>query len=205
MAKTKKASGVGTAFHEAGHAVMAWWLGIPLHRASIIPDKDRRGHILYTPSMPLKSKLPGIAKRWRLEAQIGMLVLAGLVAQRRLNTNFWIETSEEYGKAADLIASVYNPWRRGAKSRQWWLLQRVVGLTEGVLEEHWGTVTRIANALKKRHELSGEEIYTLIAEERGSPYRPGRSDSWIKIKNPAAPGEAGGCGGLGQQATATLS
>jgi bifunctional non-homologous end joining protein LigD len=32
----------------------------------------------------------------------------------------------------------------------------------------------------------------IVSKRRNSPYRSGRSPDWIKNKNPAAPGEAGG-------------
>jgi ATP-dependent Zn protease len=34
------------AYHEAGHAVMAWLLNARVRRATIIPDLDSAGHIL---------------------------------------------------------------------------------------------------------------------------------------------------------------
>ena len=35
------------AYHEAGHAVIAWWEKIPVRRASVVADGDTGGRVLY--------------------------------------------------------------------------------------------------------------------------------------------------------------
>jgi bifunctional non-homologous end joining protein LigD len=51
-------------------------------------------------------------------------------------------------------------------------------------------------AFNRHFELDGMVVYEqacalgcegIVSKRLGSPYRPGRSDSWVKIKNPAAP------------------
>jgi hypothetical protein len=161
------------AHHEAGHMVMAWWLGIPIQRASLMkgtravgigPFRHRTkvlGYVTFSPSMKLKPSLPGIARRWRLEAQICMLNIAGPVAEQLYETGSRIETKPEYQECQKIIDSIYNP-RGRAQWRRQEFMQRVIMLTEGVLLRHWDMLTRIANTLKERRELSSEKIYEVI-------------------------------------------
>ena len=141
------------AYHEAGHVVMAWWLGLSLESASIIRDGDSGGRVTYRPPMKRKSKLPGIAKRHRLEAQICMLKLAGLVAEEMHDSSQWLERGKEYREALNIIASIYNPFNPQGEGRRWRFLQNVIALTNSVLEENRDALTRIAGALKQRRKL----------------------------------------------------
>jgi hypothetical protein len=115
--------------------------------------------------MKLKPNLPGIARRFRLEAQICMLNIAGPIAEQQYETGSRIETMPEYQECQKIIDSIYyNPrgrpqWRRQA------FMNRVILLTEGILLRHWAMLTRIASALKERRELSSEKINELIVNE----------------------------------------
>ena len=77
--------------HEAGHAVVAWWLGIPIVSVSVgltvglVWNNARskqvvepsRGLIRFRASMKIKPRLP-VMKRHRFYAQICMFVLGWL-------------------------------------------------------------------------------------------------------------------------------
>jgi hypothetical protein len=67
----------------------------------------------------------------------------------------------EYQECQKIIDSIYNP-RGRAQWRRQEFMQRVIMLTEGVLLRHWNMLTRIANTLKERRELSSEKIYEVI-------------------------------------------
>jgi hypothetical protein len=116
--------------------------------------------------MKLKSELPGIAKRHRLEAQICMFKLAGLVAEQMHDASQWIELGEEYREALKITASIYSPLNPQGEGRRWRFLQNVIALTKSVLHENRDTLTRIADALKERRKLSDEEIYALMVSAR---------------------------------------
>lgn len=167
------------AHHEAGHMVMAWWLGIPIQRASLAKGtrivgigalKHRTkvlGYVTFSPSMKLKPHLPGIARRRRWEAQICMLNIAGPVAEQLYQTGSRIETKPEYQDCQKIIASIYNS-RGRAQWRRQEFMRRVIMLTEAVLLRHWDTLTRIASALKEQRELSSKNIYELIVNQTAS-------------------------------------
>jgi bifunctional non-homologous end joining protein LigD len=51
-------------------------------------------------------------------------------------------------------------------------------------------------AFNRHFEVDGAVVYEqacvldcegIVSKRRGSPYRPGRSDCWVKVKNPKAP------------------
>jgi hypothetical protein len=54
-----------TAYHEAGHAVAAWYLGAGVESASIVPDDDTTGRVYYErhPLEGIDINLPWLARR----------------------------------------------------------------------------------------------------------------------------------------------
>jgi ATP-dependent Zn protease len=60
MASKGGAQLAATAFHEAGHAFMAWRQGVPVYKATIIPGDDTLGHVRHG-----KSFLRAMGKTWR--------------------------------------------------------------------------------------------------------------------------------------------
>jgi len=75
----------GAAYHEAGHGVAAFLLGIQPGRLAIVPDSDSFGHVMY--SAMFRRKTSGawnIAERHRGKLEDRVVALyAGPVAQRK--------------------------------------------------------------------------------------------------------------------------
>jgi hypothetical protein len=101
--RENKRNAVVVAYHEAGHAVIGWWLGIPLHRASIVPDGKRLGHVNHTTWVGNKRSVPGVAKRHQRDARIAMFVLAGLVAESMRDAKCWIEMGEMGDESSEAL------------------------------------------------------------------------------------------------------
>ena len=79
---------VATAFHEAGHAVVAWRRGLKVHSATIVPTKDYSG-MVRRGSLGVRLDIDG-SNRARLRAESAIVVcLAGPAAQRRHNPRSW--------------------------------------------------------------------------------------------------------------------
>src|ERR1700722_13727258 len=139
-----------TAIHEAGHAVVALAVGVPLAEATIVPEGDFLGHVF----------APSGARYWQdgddgclrelVEADC-IVSLAGGVAERLL------------------LPAPFD--RRGCSSdyrnvREWlrkWELCRgaIMRRTERLVRRHAEAIERVAEALIAHRRLPGEDVVTL--------------------------------------------
>jgi hypothetical protein len=168
------------AYHEAGHALIAWWLGIPIVSVSVgltvglVWNNARskqvvepsRGRIRFRASMKIKPTLP-VPKRHRLDAQICMFVLAGLAAEN-IHSGEWIEHGPEYAEAMEIARQLYKT-ERGALN---FVNSKVFPLTCGILQEHWPAVIRIADRLMVEAIITADEVRALIEGTTGGDVAP---------------------------------
>ncbi len=67
------------AYHEAGHAVVAWASGLIVRKVTIVPEGDRKGHVNL--DFPPRETLPPDKV---IAAALSLQTLAGPMAERRL-------------------------------------------------------------------------------------------------------------------------
>lgn len=134
-----------TAYHEAGHAVMALIVGRDIHRVSILPNTTRLG------ACELK-KGRSKPSRDMLEDEI-LILLAGVAAEGRLTENYnWSGGSQDLKQVTYLIES------RAASERQAERLRRrMLDKAEYLLDDsaHWEAVRAIAKQLLESKTISG--------------------------------------------------
>jgi ATP-dependent Zn protease len=86
---SKAAQLKATAYHEAGHAMLAWALGLPVLKASIVGDSVAKGRVTTrtAPLSPAESPLspgnPALLRKRDLMERRAMQALAGRLAQER--------------------------------------------------------------------------------------------------------------------------
>ncbi len=161
-----------TAYHEAGHAVVAWWLGVGIRRATIIPDKsdNSRGHVLNHSLRPstyegIELADPFDTSRLRAEKRV-MVSMAGEMAQRRFNPHsvrfYHASSDREYIIG---VLERYAIWRDGIRDTRphHKLLQ---GWTEMILSRLWYVVETVANALLERRTLSGKDLRAVMLKAK---------------------------------------
>jgi hypothetical protein len=136
---------VHTAWHEAGHAVMAMIFDRPVHRVSILPDDERLGHCqvnkgVYRPSDD------------RLEADL-LILLAGPAAEAEVAGRY------NWGGAALDLRGVHRlaMMRGGAQKQAERLARRMLSRAEHLLRQkaHWHAVELIARELLSHQVISG--------------------------------------------------
>jgi hypothetical protein len=140
-----------TAYHEAGHAVMALALGRVVHRLTIHPDRDHLGLCQFGKgtSRPTDD--------W-LEREI-LIALGGLAAEARHTGNYgW----EEAGKDRQFVASLCV--QRAGERQAERLERRLLAKAEHLLARpgHWEAVELIAAELLKRGAISGRAARDLF-------------------------------------------
>ncbi|QDU18923.1 cell division protein FtsH [Urbifossiella limnaea] len=132
-----------TAYHEAGHAVVALALGRPVHRVSVLPNRDRLGQCEFGKGVFRPSE------DW-VEREV-MISLGGLAAEaRHTGTYGWAEAERDLRHVRKLLAQTTE--RTAAR-----LEKRLLAKVENLLADdgHWRAVERIAAELLVHGVISG--------------------------------------------------
>ena len=202
-----------TAYHEAGHALVAALLpkADPLHKVTIIP----RGRALgVTMQLPVEDK-HNYTKTY-VENQIAIL-MAGRIAEELTQDDITTGAGNDIDRATDMARRMVCEWGMsglgplsyGAKDEPVFLgrdftqrsdysedtairidreVENIVStanqLARGILTEHDAVLHRIAEELLERESLEGAEIYRIINEMTGLDLGPPPS-----VKPPPAPAE----------------
>lgn len=139
-----------TAYHEAGHAVMALELGRPVHKVTIVPGQSdlgmRRDGVCHIQKGRSKA-----SKDW-LEDEV-LILFAGMVAEARWTGNYCYE-----GAAQDLRQIRRYAMMRADGAKQIERLERRwLSKTENYLSDPalWAATERIADALVQDQTISG--------------------------------------------------
>ncbi len=170
-----------TAVHEAGHAVVAVWLAVPVVSVDVVPDDDD-GTIGHT----ICAALPGYVAEWhaaghprpvprlvrdRLEREV-MVHIAGDIAQskasgaRRAGAAMVDESrlgsivvgwDWHMGDVLDAISD--GEQDRRARAR------RLGGVTQALLDRAvvWAAVNEVATVLAQRRHLSGRRVRAIAS------------------------------------------
>lgn len=134
-----------TAYHEAGHAVMALLMGRSIQKVSIIPSPNRLG------SCTIKK---GRAKQVqdRLEAEI-LILLAGMAAEGRKSGRYNAQGATQDLQAVEKLAMA----RSGNPRQATKLVHKMLDKTQHLLAKDatWTAVKVIADELIEHESISG--------------------------------------------------
>jgi hypothetical protein len=132
-----------TAYHEAGHAVVALALDRPVHRVSVLPNRERLGQCEFGKGVFRPSE------DW-VEREV-MIALAGLAAEaRHTGTYGWAEAERDLRYVRRLLSQTTE--RAAAR-----LEKRLLAKVENLLadDDHWRAVELIAAELLLHGVISG--------------------------------------------------
>ena len=137
-----------TAYHEAGHAVVAHKLGVKIYRVTIVPAQNYLGRC------ELRSMLfdGGLCEQANLERAI-QISLAGPLAQKRFHRRSYRRSCgrRDYYRASGLA-------RYLAESNEREFLKDQELLTEMLIQRWWVDIERIASALLEHDNLTGADV-----------------------------------------------
>jgi hypothetical protein len=161
-----------TAYHEAGHAVAAYFFGIPFRKkgATVIPNEDQGFSGCVHTSKKFGGQRPDMDKtdaaRLRCERH-AMVSLAGMEAQRKFSRpsirNY--HGHHDYLNAVDLMSYFFFE-EKVLDANLEFLRMRMVSL----FDNHpyaWQCVTAVAEALLESKHLSGDQLTELIDLQMG--------------------------------------
>ena len=145
-----------TAYHEAGHAYVAWRLGFYVQRATVIPQDDVTGSVeRENPLRGIDLSIDGSARvAVRAEKAI-MISLAGPEAERRSNPKGYRRShcTADHDCAADLALSLCCDGEIATA------YLRYLGLrTRAMIERGWPRIGALADVLLEHRALSGLQI-----------------------------------------------
>ena len=132
------------AFHEAGHAVAAFALGVPVRLASIVPDEDGAPHVIW-------AKIQDFCWQNRV-----IILLAGGIAQRHHNPESRRGDADDLQQAVDTIDRLARP----NDHRKWFAA--LAQEAEDIITRWWPAVEALAEALMQQRTMSGREVTACI-------------------------------------------
>jgi hypothetical protein len=133
-----------TAYHEAGHAVVALALDRPVHRVSVLPNRERLGQCEFGKGVSRPSE------DW-IEREI-LISLAGMAAEaKHTGTYGFAEADRDLRYVRRLVLKRTS--ERAAERYE----RRMLAKVEYILSDdgHWAAVERIAAELLKLGVISG--------------------------------------------------
>lgn len=169
-----------TAHHEAGHAVVAHSLGIPIEFATVMPsDVDESAGLCRLRDRPFLARFLDEqseftdSQRKRAERELvshAIVSLAGPMAHARFRGS----PPDEVAGSADIAAALELAIRLAGSSEQAsallteWTIQ-----ANKIVEERWSEVTALATELQRERVLSGHQIRQVLRGP-GAPKAPAR-------------------------------
>lgn len=145
---------IATAYHEAGHAVVALIFDRPVHKISILPNRDHLGWCKFQKGVLRPSD------DW-VEREV-LIALAGMAAEGRVTGRYCL-----HGAARDLrYARRLLSERAGSERRAERLERRLLAKVESLLadENYWMAVERIAQELLLLRIISGRAARHLFEQ-----------------------------------------
>ena len=144
-----------TAYHEAGHAVVALALGRPVHKVSILPNRDRLGWCVFRKGVFRPSD------DW-VEREV-LIGLAGLAAEAQRTGTYDRESAGRDLRHVRVLAL-----QRASERSVERLERRMLAKVEHLLADdgHWRAVELIAAELLKSGEISGRAARHLFEKGR---------------------------------------
>ncbi|MEW6440720.1 MAG: hypothetical protein AB1640_07245 [bacterium] len=149
-----------TAYHEAGHAVLAIILPFMEEIASvtIVPAGEYRGTVRWQTSCYSAAPRTRAEKRTWAEAQIAMFLAGEMAAIVGSGFSDGGPEDKDHTHARQLAETVYEDWSVRVK-----FLELCQARAEALIREHWKKVDALAIALLRRKTLTGKQVKMVIA------------------------------------------
>jgi hypothetical protein len=159
-----------TAYHEAGHAFMAWFLRVGLKKVTIVPREGSAGRCHH--EKLLRGKHPEVddsnPARLRKEKLI-MVALAGPIAQQLYNPRSYRRhhAMRDHQTAAEVVENLSRSSEEANAYIEWLQIRTKDRLREPA---NWGAVQALANELLRRSTLEGREVKPVILRGVNAAY-----------------------------------
>ena len=165
MIQRRKSQIEATAYHEAGHAVIAYLLGYKPQSATIVPTVDATGHVIHAnPLHGFQLDIDGSDEvRRRVESAI-TICFAGPIAQKRYSPRSWrrVHGQWDYDTIAELGLRVCGSDEQATAFIRW---REIVTLD--LIKANWPRIQQVARQLLEREHLSHADLDAIIVPRAG--------------------------------------
>ena len=147
-----------TAYHEAGHAVMAYFLYIRVKKVSVVPGKDYLGFMLH--EKVVRGLAPDVdmsLRNFDRMEKLARISLAGHIAQKIHAPRSHSGTSSDHQIVADMALRLNG----SSEAANAWIKWLRISVRDG-LKARWTFVDTVAHELVRQKEFSREQITTLF-------------------------------------------
>jgi ATP-dependent Zn protease len=150
---SKKESVTATAYHEAGHAVMALLVGRPVEKVTISPAHLQTGGIRLGACKVQKGRTK--ASQDGVEDEV-LILLAGMVAERHFTDRYCLAGADQDLRFAQRVLANRAPTERQMEK----LMRRLLDKTEHLLNDavNAKAVQLIAAELVEKETVSGRAV-----------------------------------------------
>jgi hypothetical protein len=149
------------AYHEAGHAVLAYANGFGCQSVSIVPDSTSAGRFDARPlEQAVRFDHEVDRQTERLARMVGVVFLAGFAAELRLTgIENWNGADDDRRRTFDLCMNLRGPEREVSE-----LFEELLEQANAAVRTHrkWAAIRRIATELVERRNVSGADAERLI-------------------------------------------
>lgn len=144
-----------TAYHEAGHAVVALCLDRPVHRVSVLPNRDRLGQCEFAKGRFKPSEDA-------LEREI-LIALGGMAAEARFTGTYHMDAADHDLRYVRRLVLERKSERAASRYEE-----RMLNKVEAMLgdDEAWRAVELIAAELMRHGVISGRAARHLFEQAR---------------------------------------
>jgi ATP-dependent Zn protease len=161
--KTTKAE-ISTAYHEAGHAVAAFFLHLSIGRkgVTIIPDSDTLGAAYVQQQL---RENPEFSTSPRTHVRIedyAVMCLAGDAAHKKFHPRRRFGGQGDLSNAADLLSYI-----SGSKEVVQARMNVAIRCARDLVNCRWKEITAVATDLLEKKTLTGREVKEIIVREWG--------------------------------------
>jgi hypothetical protein len=160
MRKRRKSQIEAAAYHEAGHAVVAYFLDYKPEFVTIVPTVDPAGHIIHpNPLHGFQLDIDDSGEaRLRVESAI-TICFAGPLAQQRYNPRSWrrVHGQVDYERIAELGLHVCGSGEQANAFIRW---REIVAFD--MVKAHWLRIQLVAGQLLERENLNQTDLDAII-------------------------------------------
>lgn len=167
------------AYHEAGHAIIAWHLlGLKrIKSITIIPDADYLG-CLKTKKVNKKDEFEicagSLSEEMKIESKMMRLVMesfAGNIAEKKIRKrNNWVGANKDLNSAVEMLSRITG----NVEDKEFDYLQKYLyRKTENLIDFYWKEVETIANELLEKKTINEDEFLEAIRKSKGLPKKAG--------------------------------
>jgi hypothetical protein len=149
------------AFHEAGHVVVAHFLGIHLKKVSLIHNKDYVGKVIHEKVVRgLAPEIEMSLRNFNRMENLARIALAGDIAQKKHAPR----SSDGAGLDRETVADKALRLNGSSEAAGAWIEWLKISVKD-MLALHWPFVDAVARELARENILNGEQIEAIFTRQ----------------------------------------